>query len=75
MHDDDLSVPDTKANILELDHKLKGLKNEIETKINDFSLNQDVNSKEIMSKLHDILDEIDKAIDGVKSVVKLVNDE
>lgn len=62
---------DTRHNILTLNQKLKGLKGEIEAKIDDMSLNQEASPEEV-TRLSVLLNDVDTAIDGIKSIVDMV---
>ncbi|ASQ45060.1 hypothetical protein [Legionella clemsonensis] len=62
---------DTRANILRLDQKLKGLQAEISAKIDAMGLSTDEASNERKKQLITLFDEVKKAIEGIQRLVNL----
>ena len=65
-----------RENIIRLDQKLKGLRAEIDAKLENSSLLEDENSlPEYIAKLTGVSKEINDAIKGIETLVNLVSDE
>lgn len=64
---------DTRENILKLDQKLRGLRAEIEAKLERPSLYSGDNPQEFLDKLVIVSKEINDAINGIDTLVNLIN--
>lgn len=65
-----------RENIIRLDQKLKGLRAEINAKLENSSLLEDEKSRpEYIAKLTGVSQEINDAIRGIETLVNLVSDE
>jgi hypothetical protein len=66
---------DARENILLLDQKLRGLRAEIEAKLLRPSFYSEENFQKYLVKLNSISEEINAAINGLDTLIKLINSE